>query len=140
MTCHSEITKTWLVEIVTSTADLWEGADLTVVESEDSMPKTYSPREKGKTLCVYVVQSVVLYTASIWLNAMGNTVHKQRLLRVQRKAVLMIARAYGTASTKALLVLAWTSPIDYLATRGQTSVLQGKCSRETVKKRNLVDW
>lgn len=89
------------------------------------MPKTYDSRERGRVLYASVVQSVILYVAPIWLNAMGKTIHRQILLRVQRKAALLIARVCRTASSKTLLVLARTLPIDLVA-KGQTSILQGK--------------
>ena len=38
MTCHNEATKTWVKEAVANLGNLWEGADLTAVESKD-LPK-----------------------------------------------------------------------------------------------------
>ena len=79
------------------------------------MPNIDGPREAKKRLVASVVNSKLLYAASIWTSALNNHAVLKRLLSAQRGVLMKIVSAYRTVSTSAVLVLASVPPIDLLA-------------------------
>ena len=62
-----------------------------------------------------MVQSELLYAASVWPGVLQNHAIQKRLFSVQRGVVLKIIPAYKTVSTSTVLVLARVPPTDLLA-------------------------
>lgn len=62
--------------------------------------------------------------------------HQGKLMRVQRK----FARAYGTALSEALFVVARTSLIDLIAEQRTAMELGGGACRVTIRSRILDTW
>ncbi|KAK9731020.1 hypothetical protein QE152_g14070 [Popillia japonica] len=58
------------------------------------MPRLGGPSEGSRSLLCATAESVVLYAASIWREAIRREVHRKKLLSVQRKTAICIARAY----------------------------------------------
>lgn len=92
------------------------------------MLRTYGPMERGRAMYPSIIQSIMNYAAPIWLNALEKQNHRQKILTIQRKGASIIVRAYRTASTKVILVLARIAPIDLVA-RSHTSILQRRRDR-----------
>lgn len=71
------------------------------------MPKV-GPGERNRRILSSVAESISItqYHASIWETAMSKKVDRNILDRVWRRTVILIARAYRTPSTFALLVAA----------------------------------
>ena len=59
--------------------------------------------------------SILLYGAEIWADAMKVNKYKKRMVAVQRRGALRVACAYRTVSEEAVAVIAGTIPIDLLA-------------------------
>lgn len=78
------------------------------------MPNVGGPRENNRRILISVVQSIILYGAGIWKSAIGKKIYRDKLIRLQRKTALRIVSACRTTSTKALMVIALTPPINLL--------------------------
>ena len=79
------------------------------------MPNIGRPREAKRGLVASVVNSKLLYAASIWTSALNNHAILKKLFSTQRGVVMRIVSAYRTVSMSAVLVLASVPPIDLLA-------------------------
>ena len=79
------------------------------------MPNIGGPREGKRRLVASVVNSKLLYAASIWTSALNNHAILKKLFSGQRGVVMRIVSAYRTVSTSAVLVLASVPPINLLA-------------------------
>ena len=98
---------------------------------------------KRRTLCS-VANSIILYAAPIWRKALNVKRHRDKLIRVQRKAAIRICGAYRTISTEAVLVIAGTMPIKYLTEesifihdRGEPD---GIANGNEARKRSVEKW
>ena len=83
------------------------------------MPNISGSREAMRRLVASVVNSKLLYAASVWTSSLNNHAIQKKLFSVQRDVVLKIVSAYRTVSTSAVLVLASVPPIDLLAEKGK---------------------
>ena len=79
------------------------------------MPNIDGPREAKRRLVASVVNSKLLYAASILTSALNNHAILKKLFSAQRGVVMKIVSAYRTVSTSAVLILASVPPIDLLA-------------------------
>lgn len=79
------------------------------------MPNVGGAGERKRKLLATVVDSVLLYAAPVWAEAMVFTNNKVVVQRPQRTAALRVAMAYRTVSTHAILVLASVIPAHLLA-------------------------
>ncbi|XP_067129396.1 uncharacterized protein [Centruroides vittatus] len=75
------------------------------------------------------IEPAVLYGVQTWGEAIHKVHNKRRLLAIQRKAAIRICRAYRTAPTDALLVLAKLKPIYLKATE---IIWQGNLKKEHI--------
>lgn len=73
------------------------------------------PVSSKRRLLMSTTQSIILYGAEIWADAMKKEVHRQKIAAVQRLGALRITSSYRTVSEPAVLVIAGTIPIDLLA-------------------------
>lgn len=106
------------------------------------MPNIGGPSESSRRILCSVVHSIILYGASIWGRALKQKQHLKKLLSVQRKVAIRITSAYKTTSTKALLVLANTPPIDLLVEE-RTMIERGENrtqARTTTLERWQTEW
>ncbi|KAJ8917890.1 hypothetical protein NQ315_002582 [Exocentrus adspersus] len=78
------------------------------------MPNIGGPGQMTRRVLAEVVNSVILYAAPIWADAVRIQKHRNRLLTSQRATSLRVAKAYRTTSTETVLVIADTIPIDLL--------------------------
>ncbi|KAK9753830.1 hypothetical protein QE152_g1723 [Popillia japonica] len=104
------------------------------------MPRLGGPSEGSRRLLCATVESVVLYAASIWREATRREVHRKKLLSVQRKIAICIARAYRTVSTEALLVVARTPPIHLLVQRRAEVEVNGAACRTEATNKMMDEW
>ncbi|XP_033229117.1 uncharacterized protein LOC117180735 [Belonocnema kinseyi] len=79
------------------------------------MVNVSGPRPSKCRLLMTVAQSIMLYGAGIWADALKKKTHCKLLAVSQRRGALRIACAYRTVSEPAILVIAGTIPIDLLA-------------------------
>ena len=79
------------------------------------MANVGGPRSSRRRLLMSSVQSVLLYGAEVWEDALNKEVYRMRLARVQRQAALRVASAYRTVSEPAVLVVAGVIPVKLLA-------------------------
>ncbi|XP_023311621.1 uncharacterized protein LOC111692114 [Anoplophora glabripennis] len=76
------------------------------------MPNIGGPGQKKMMVMAGVVDSIILYAASVWAGAMKVKLHRDRVIRTQRRMLLRIAHAYRPVSTNAASVIAGVIPID----------------------------
>lgn len=76
------------------------------------MPNIGGPQASKRKLYGHVVQLVMRYAASVWVEALKKQVNRKRLPAVQRRAVLRICSAYRTVSEDAVLVVTGLLSID----------------------------
>lgn len=79
------------------------------------MPNFGGPLPGKKRLIGSVVNSVLLYAAPIWKDALVKARNRATMVSVKRSVALRIIRAYRTVSAEAALVLAGVIPCDLLA-------------------------
>lgn len=89
--------------------------------------------------------SILLYGAEIWAEAMQKGNYMERPEKVQRLGALRVACAYRTVSKEAILVIAGATPISLLATERQRIYERKKevPSQEAIdeaKQRTREDW
>lgn len=89
------------------------------------MANVRGPRSSTRWLLMRTAESIILYGAEIWAEAMRFKCYRQRIARVQRREALRIASAYRTVSEAAVLVVANTTPI-YLQAEERSFVYQYK--------------
>ena len=77
------------------------GASLTRLK-----PNIGGPREAKRRLVATVVNSKLLYAASVWTSALSNNAIQKKLFSAHRGVVLRIVSQYRTVSTSTVLVLA----------------------------------
>lgn len=102
------------------------------------MPKIGGPKENNRRVLFSVVQSIVLYGATIWKKAMTKKLYKNMLTKVQRRAAISITSAYRTTSTKALLVVARTPPVDILAEEREQ--IRHSLGRKDARRLTIETW
>lgn len=73
------------------------------------------PKPCKRRLMMTVVQSILLYGAEVWADALNVAYLRKRLVAVQRRGALRIACAYRTVSEPAILVLTGVIPIHLMA-------------------------
>lgn len=78
------------------------------------MPNVGGPRQQRRKLLMSVVSSVLLYAAPIWAQAMEVKSYARSVIRVYRRSVLRVARAFRTVSYEAACVVAGMVPIELL--------------------------
>ncbi|XP_033229068.1 uncharacterized protein LOC117180687 [Belonocnema kinseyi] len=79
------------------------------------MVNVSGPRPSKRRLLMTVAQSIMLYGAEIWADALKKKTHRKLLAVVQRRGALRIACFYRTVSEPEIVVIAGTIPIDLLA-------------------------
>ncbi|KAJ8913364.1 hypothetical protein NQ315_008754 [Exocentrus adspersus] len=89
-------------------------AERTAVALAKLMPNIGGPRQQKRVVMARVVESGMLYAASIWADAVQIGRYRERLLKAQRKMTLRIASAYRTVSTDAAGVIAGVLPMDLM--------------------------
>ena len=73
------------------------------------------PWTSERRLLMATTNSILLYGAEIWADAMEVNKYRKRMVTVQRRGALRVACAYRTVSEEAVAVIAGTIPIDLLA-------------------------
>ncbi|KAK9687919.1 hypothetical protein QE152_g35918 [Popillia japonica] len=94
------------------------------------MPNVGGPRERSRRMLCAVMESIIMYGASIWGKAVTKEVHCKVLRSVQRKAAIRVVSAYRTASTSALQAIARMPPIDLLVEHRAAVESQGGHSKD----------
>lgn len=96
------------------------------------MPNIGGPQHLRRKLLATVAESVAMYAAPIWHEAMRVAKWRNALLSVQRKIALRVIAAYRTVSLEAALVLAGTIPWDLLAK--ERAILYSQRNNWTVER------
>ncbi|XP_033212123.1 uncharacterized protein LOC117169727 [Belonocnema kinseyi] len=79
------------------------------------MANVNGPRPCKRRLLMSVAQSIMLYGAEIWVDALKKKTYRRRLAAVQQKGALRIAFSYRALSEPAIIVIAGVLPIDLMA-------------------------
>lgn len=78
------------------------------------------PTPTKRRLIMTVMQSILLYGAEIWADALNKEYCRKRIEAVQRRGALRVACSYRTVSYPAVNVIASVIPIDLLAQERKT--------------------
>jgi hypothetical protein len=104
------------------------------------MPKSKGPKENSRRILFSVVNSIVLYGASIWGRILEKKLYRNKLMSVQRRIAIRIIGAYRTTSTKALLVIARSPPV-YLLVRLRAQVeREGNVEAQRAQENMINNW
>lgn len=76
------------------------------------MPNVGGPRQQKRRLLASVAESTVLYACHVWADVLRHRKYCNLINKLQRKILIRICRAYRTASTEALQVVAGAIPLD----------------------------
>ena len=102
------------------------------------------PTESKRRLLMSTTQSILLYGAEIWSDAVSQECRRKLLGKVQRTAALRVSSAYRTVSEQAILVISGSIPIDILAEeRKKIWILKNNSqnvSTDTVREETLQKW
>ena len=79
------------------------------------MPRTHGASEGKRRLLASVASSIALYGAPVWADALKRKTNVKKMASVQRLMAIRICRAYCTAETQAVLVIARQTPWQLLA-------------------------
>lgn len=109
------------------------------------MANVGGPTPSKRRLLMSTVNSVLLYGAELWADALKYEKYRKRVAAVQRRGALRVACAYRTVSESAILVVAGVVPIDLMAqerkqvfNRGN-DVSKAQAQKET-RARSLEIW
>ena len=81
------------------------------------------------------IQSVLLYGAKMWADALNRKVYRKRLSQVQRRGPLRVVSAYRTVSEAAVMVIAGVIPINvYAKERRAVHLKKNEVSKEITKQ------
>ena len=109
------------------------------------MANVGGPISTRRRLLMGATQSVLLYGAEVWADALDKEVHRKRLAQVQRRGALRVASAYRTVSEPAVMVIAGVIPVALLAKERKAIYRRkGENLREVVareeRQRTLNEW
>lgn len=102
------------------------------------------PTECKRRLLMSTTESILLYGAEIWGDAVSQECRRKLLGKVQRTAALRVSSAYRTVSEQAILVISRSIPIDLLAEERKKSwVLKNSTENvapDIVREETLQKW
>ncbi|KAL4108057.1 hypothetical protein QTP88_018314 [Uroleucon formosanum] len=102
------------------------------------MPNVGGPKESKRKLLASVVHSVILYGAPIWGPSLEYSRQRtDKLLTVQRRAMLRCICAYKTTSRVAVNIIVATPPI-YLLAKERTDAYWSKKNAGTTPSRSAI--
>jgi hypothetical protein len=104
------------------------------------MPNLGGPGEGKRRLLATVADSIALYGAPVWEEAMKSARNRRLLTRTQRRLALRICRAYRTVSTSAALVLARTVPWHLAVTERSERHQDPSVNSEEAREKTLERW
>lgn len=87
-------------------------AEKSAVALSRIMPNLGGPKSSNRKTLANVAQSIILYAAPIWSEAIKWEKYRRLVVGVQRRMALRVCCGFRTISTEAALVLAGTPPID----------------------------
>lgn len=109
------------------------------------MANTIGPWQSKRRLLMRTAESIMLYGAEVWADALRCELYRKRMAAVQRRGALRVACSYRTVSEPAVLVIAGVIPIDLLAQERrfvyQTKVDLGLLpARRTARTNTILAW
>lgn len=104
------------------------------------LPRFGGPGEIKSRMIAHVCQSVILYGASVWGEALKFEKYRKLVISFQRKLALKTIRAYRTAATLATQVLASLIPIDLLIEESKNMEGANKEKKTAVRKHTIEQW
>jgi retron-type reverse transcriptase len=108
------------------------------------MPNIGGPKSARRRLYLEVAQSVLLYAAPVWAEALSIGSYRRKMASVQRTCALRVISGYRTVSEQAALVLASTPPIDLLAAERRTRYwgrdVEDHPGKEELREETLQRW
>lgn len=104
------------------------------------MATVNGPRASKKRLIANAVQSVMLYAAPIWKEAVEHRKYAKMLEGVNRRLAIMIAAGYRTVPTEAIQVIAGLPPLELLAEERSEIYKLGKEAKKPARRKLLDAW
>lgn len=108
------------------------------------MPNIGGPGNLKRRALYGVVQSILLYAAPVWIEALRMEKYKKMITSTQRKVLLRVTCGYRTASATAIQAIAGVPPITLLAEERNRLYLSGnghqKQARDEERERTLDKW
>ena len=104
------------------------------------LPNMRGPNTAKRKILCSVAESTILYAAPVWAHCLQRACHRARLLSIQRRGALRLARAYRTVSTEAALTISGLIPIDLVIKERHRRHLDRFLSKETVREASLLSW
>ena len=104
------------------------------------MPNIGGPRSSKRRILGGVINSIILYGASIWGGALKHQKYRVMLLQVQRRVALRVCTAYRTVSTDAALVAAGLIPIDLMVEERAEADRNAEVDRRSRRADTMKKW
>lgn len=109
------------------------------------MANVGGPVPSRRKLLMTTVESILLYGAEVWADALRKKTYRKKMEQVHRKGALRITSAYRTTSQDAALVIAGVIPIDLLAQERKLvyqsrSELGTERAKSEARDRSLEAW
>ena len=77
------------------------------------MPNIGGPSTAKRKMFYGIFQSLILYGAQVWHRVTATKKYRDKLINVQRKALLKVTSGYRTISSGALQIIAGIPPLDF---------------------------
>ena len=109
------------------------------------MANVGGPVPSRRKLLMSTVESILLYGAEVWADALKKETYRKKMEQVHRKGALRISSAYRTVSEDAALEVAGVIPIDLLA-QERKSVYQSRSepgverAKSEARRASLEAW
>ncbi|XP_031783013.1 uncharacterized protein LOC116416891 [Nasonia vitripennis] len=79
------------------------------------MANVRGPRPSVRRLLMATTNSILLYGAEVWAEAMEVKKYRKQITAVQRRGALRVACSYRTVSGEVVMIIAGVIPVDLLA-------------------------
>lgn len=104
------------------------------------MPRQGGAGTAARRVLNQVFESVILYAAPVWVNAMKTKKYRDKLITIQRKMLIKVSRAYRTTSTDALQIITGIPPIDLRVEQRAEAFKKEKEQKEQTKETMMTKW
>lgn len=115
-------------------------ANKTATALQRLYPRMDGPRYSKRVLLASVAQSVVLYAAPAWVQAMNYKKYAAEVNKLQRKLAIGITRAYRRIPLLTSLVLANNPPLDLLAKERACTMCKIPAEKKDRRRETVRQW
>lgn len=104
------------------------------------MPNMGGPRQRKRRILTSAISSVILYSASIWKDALKYKHYNNMLEQINRKMAIRITAAYRTVPTTAVLAIAGLPPIKLQVEERAMVEKQGRMYKTEARANLMSEW